>query len=119
MATKKSLMEQLEMLVKDDERYQEIIIRLGKENEKLQQQIDKALEYLKDMDGFVLDDYVLWEILKGRDNITISREQRLMNRIDKAIKYMEHYIEVEDAPLNERIKIEFEYVIDILRGKDE
>lgn len=37
--------------------------------------------------------------------------------IDKAIKYMEHYIEVEDASINERIKIEFKCVIDILRGE--
>lgn len=44
--------------------------------------------------------------------------QEKTDRINKAIKYMEHYIEVEDAPLNERIKIEFEYVIDILRGEE-
>lgn len=42
----------------------------------------------------------------------------LRNTIDKAIEYMEHYIEVEDAPINERIKIEFEYVLDILKGED-
>ena len=39
-------------------------------------------------------------------------------RMSKAIEYMKHYIEIEDAPINERIKIEFEYVIDILRGED-
>lgn len=40
------------------------------------------------------------------------------NRIDKAIGYMKHYIEVEDAPINERIKVEFNEVIKLLKGDD-
>ncbi|MBQ9012847.1 MAG: hypothetical protein IJ094_04700 [Bacilli bacterium] len=39
-------------------------------------------------------------------------------RIRKAIEYMKQYIEVEDAPINERIKIEFKEVLKILQGSD-
>ena len=37
----------------------------------------------------------------------------------KATEYMNNYIEVEDAPINERIKIEFKEVIRLLTGGDE
>ena len=39
-------------------------------------------------------------------------------RIDTAIEYMNNYIEVEDAPINERIKIEFKEVLNILQGEN-
>lgn len=61
------------------------------------------------------------EILKkdyGRliqDNAyTLELEQRN----EKAIEYMSNYIEVEDAPINERIKTEFKEVIRLLTGGD-
>ena len=47
-----------------------------------------------------------------------SKIDYLQDKISKAIEYMEHYIEVEDAPINERIKIEFEEVLNILKGYD-
>ena len=37
---------------------------------------------------------------------------------EKAIEYMNNYIEVEDAPINERIKTEFKEVIRLLTGGD-
>lgn len=40
------------------------------------------------------------------------------NMIRKAIEYMENYIKVEDAQINERIKKEFKCVIEILEGED-
>ena len=46
----------------------------------------------------------------------LKENVELRNRIDKAIEYMKNYIEVE--PLNEPVKIEFEEVINILKGED-
>ena len=40
------------------------------------------------------------------------------SRNEKAIEYMSNYIEVEDAPINERIKTEFKEVIRLLTGGD-
>ena len=42
----------------------------------------------------------------------------LQERINKAIEYMNNYIEVENAPINERIKTEFKEVIKLLLGSD-
>ena len=41
------------------------------------------------------------------------------SRNEKAIEYINNYIEVEDAPINERIKTEFKEVIRLLTGGDE
>ena len=43
-------------------------------------------------------------------------EDRLQQRIDKAIEYMEHYIKVEE--LNEPVKVEFKEVMGMLRGEE-
>lgn len=56
------------------------------------------------------------ETLKIMKAIEIENKE-LQDRIDKALKYMNNYIELEDAPINERIKIEFEEVISILEGE--
>ena len=92
--------EEVEMIYRDND------IRV------LEDRIDKALEYIKDMEGFELDDCKLWKILKGRDNITISREQRLMNRIDKAIEILQDYdlVENKDKVISDTFKA--------LRGED-
>ena len=55
------------------------------------------------------------ELLDTIDMITNDASE-YVKRIDKAIEYIGNYIEVEDAPINERIKIEFEVILDILRG---
>lgn len=46
MATKKSLIEQLEMMVDDDIKSQETIIRLSKENKELQHKLDVIKQYI-------------------------------------------------------------------------
>lgn len=40
------------------------------------------------------------------------------NRIDKAIGYMEHFIEFEDAPALAPVRTEFNEVIKLLKGDD-
>ena len=40
------LQKELEIMVKDDERSQETIIRLSKENKELKERINKAIEYI-------------------------------------------------------------------------
>ena len=77
----------------------EILNELKKEDKYIE---DYGFRYKK----IALDD--VWYLL---DYIT-----NLEQRIDKAIEYMNNYIEVEDAPINERIKIEFKEVINILTG---
>ena len=83
----------------------------------MSEDIKEILNELKNEDNYIedygfrykkiaLDD--VWYLL---DYIT-----NLEQRIDKAIEYMNNYIEVEDAPINERIKIEFKEVINILTG---
>ena len=54
------------------------------------------------------------ECIDAYDEIIKNRDER----ISKAIGYMNNYIEVEDAPINERIKIEFKEVLNILNGDD-
>ena len=53
----------------------------------------------------------------------ICKKQQEINRLNdnknKAVKYMKNYIEVEDAPINERVKIEFQQVINILNKTEE
>lgn len=38
--------------------------------------------------------------------------------LEKTIEYMNNYIEVENAPINERIKTEFKEVIKLLLGDE-
>lgn len=52
-------------------------------------------------------------------NEVLNKWLDLQVRIDKAIEYMNNYIELEDKPINERIKIEFKEVKNILTGGDE
>lgn len=61
---------------------------------------------------------------KLREKITnleykITTYENHKSRNEKAIEYMNNYIEVEDAPINERIKTEFKEVIRLLTGGDE
>lgn len=85
---------------------------------------DKIKKILDKTDIYVLDEINILEYIDELEKVkedyikSLDKLDVLDNRIDKAIEYMEQYIEVEDAPINERIKIEFKYVIDILRGKD-
>lgn len=44
--------------------------------------------------------------------------KRLNNIVEKTIEYMNNYIEVENAPINERIKTEFKEVIKLLLGDE-
>lgn len=75
-----NLQQELEMMVKDDERSQETIIRLTKENERLKennqnmqkemckcwQRIDKAIEYIKNNDlSYYPNEENLLNILQG------------------------------------------------------
>ena len=62
-------------------------------------------------------DYDL-DALKDRVHEQYEEIQELKVMIDKAIEYMSNYIEVEDAPINERIKIEFKEVLNILQGDE-
>lgn len=50
--------------------------------------------------------------LEVRELRSQLRKERIKKK--KAITYMKNYIKVEDAPINDRIKIEFEEVIKIL-----
>lgn len=59
-------------------------------------------------------DYFKEETLLLREENKQLQEQK-----EKAIKYMEHYIEVEDAPLNENVRVEFKEVIKILNGENQ
>lgn len=47
--TKKSLMEELELMVRDDITSQETIIRLSKENKELENKINKAIQYIEEL----------------------------------------------------------------------
>ncbi|MEE3324164.1 MAG: hypothetical protein VZR33_02430 [Methanosphaera sp.] len=40
------------------------------------------------------------------------------NKINKAIEYMKGYIEFEDSPLNENVRIEFKEVMNILNESE-
>ena len=71
----------------------------------------------------------LQEELKAKDIIIGWKNERIdkltnklikrTDRIAKATEYMKHYIKVENAPINNRIKIEFLYVMGILKGENE
>lgn len=71
----KLLQKELELMVKDDEISQKTIIRLAKENKKLQERIDNAIEYINsnecceewELDGNMVQDNIL-KILKGDKN---------------------------------------------------
>lgn len=78
----------------------------------------EILEEIKKLKEYKKSEWSIEEIYQVDNAIIHLQEMLIENRINRAIEYMEHYIEVEDAPINERIKIEFEYVIDILRGED-
>lgn len=45
-----------------------------------------------------------------------QQNKELQQRIDKAIKYMKHYIEVEERKYNDNVMKEFEFVIKLLKG---
>ena len=62
----------------------------------------------------------MWYVVETKRGYgkTYETVKKLQDRVNKAIKYMKHYIEVEDAPINERIKIEFKEVIKLLTGGD-
>lgn len=49
-------------------------------------------------------------------NKLATYSDELQDRIDRAVEYMENYIEVE--PLNEPVKMEFKEVINILKRSD-
>lgn len=76
--TKKTLMEELELMVRDDEISQKTIIRLSEENKILKDRIDKVIDYItteqlytnyqwgKSQYVKILND--LLKILRGKDN---------------------------------------------------
>ena len=55
---------------------------------------------------------------QNRFNAVSNGNKDLKSRNEKATEYMNNYIEVEDAPINERIKTEFKEVIRLLTGGD-
>lgn len=78
----------------------------------------------EDMDKDELYDYAKYLEYRKEEllNINHSLQQKveqLENIRKEASEYMEHYIEIEDAPINERIKIEFKEVLNILNKGSE
>lgn len=74
------------------------------------------LDYITNLKHSLYEEQELNEYLQDKIKKLQQEINRLNNIIDKAIEYMKNYIEVEDAPINERIKIEFKELLDILKG---
>ena len=72
--------------------------------------IKAVLEYL-----FSLEDKV--EELETKNTQALEVAQERFDRIQKAIEYMNRYIEVEEI-INESVKCEFKEVISILKGEE-
>lgn len=89
----KSLKEQLELLVKDDEKYQETIIKQSKEIERLNKENKNLKEDFKRH---------------------IDRINELTNIIDKAIEYVEN-VKVHKSSTTIKLKKE---LLNILKGID-
>ena len=76
----------------------------------------KDIKYLQE--EIEKQDYIINK--QDKDIVVLSNGNKdLKSRNEKAIEYMNNYIEVEDAPINERIKTEFKEVIRLLTGGDE
>jgi hypothetical protein len=62
----------------------------------------------------MLENQTQQDFIKTQNKLVHSLE----TNINEAIEYMNNYIELEDAPINERIKIEFKDVVNKLNKKN-